>query len=87
MILVDYYSGFFEIDSLKQTKSENVIRCCKAQFARYGIPDKLITDNGPQLSSMEFRKFQMITVKHRVLTTHNQMEWPKSLYKPQNDCY
>ena len=54
MILVDYYSGFFEIDNLKRTKRENVI---KAQFARYGIPDTLITDNGPQFSSTEFRQF------------------------------
>ena len=57
MVLVDYYSGFFEIDSLKQTRSENIIRCCKAHFARYGIPDTLITDNGPQFSSAEFKRF------------------------------
>ena len=57
MVLVDYYSEFFEIDSLKQTRSENIIRCCKAHFARYGIPDTLITDNGPQFSSAEFKRF------------------------------
>ena len=57
MILVDYYSGFFEIDEVKRINSENIIKCCKSQFARYGIPDILITDNGPQFSSTEFRKF------------------------------
>ena len=71
MILVDYYSGFFEIDNLKQTKSENVIRCCKAQFARYGIPDTLITDNGPQFSSTEFRQFSNeYQFKHKTSSPH-----------------
>ena len=57
LIMVDYYSGFFEIDNLKQSTSKDVITCCKAQFARYGIPDVLITDNGPQFASVEFQTF------------------------------
>ena len=71
MVLVDYYSGFFEIDSLKQTKSENIIRCCKAQFARYGIPDTLITDNGPQFSSTEFQQFSSdYQFEHKTSSPH-----------------
>ena len=57
LIIVDYYSGFFEIDNLKQSTSKDVITCCKAQFARYGIPDVLITDNGPQFASVEYQTF------------------------------
>ena len=71
MILVDYYSGFFEIDSLKQTKSKNIIRCCKTQFARYGIPDVLITDNGPQFSSVEFQNFSSdYQFEHKTSSPH-----------------
>jgi len=29
----------------------------KSQFAKYGIPGELISDNGPQYSSLAFREF------------------------------
>ena len=34
-----------------------VIIQCKSQFARYGIPDKFISENGPQFSSAVFKQF------------------------------
>ena len=74
IVIVDYYSGFFEIENLKQTKSEN-ITVCKSQFARYGIPDVLITDNGPQFSSFEFKKFtEEYQFEHKPSSPH----YPKS---------
>ena len=57
LILVDYYSGFVELNLLNTTTSNEVIVHCKSQFARHGIPDKLITDNGPQFSSDNFKQF------------------------------
>jgi transposase InsO family protein len=29
----------------------------KAHFSRFGIPDELFTDNGPQYSSLEFKEY------------------------------
>ena len=55
------------MDRLIDTKSKSVIRALKAQFVRRGIPDCLITDNGPRFVSDKFRKltkdwqFQQIT--------------------------
>ena len=34
-----------------------MIEFCKSQFARHGIPDIVISDNGPQFSSEKFRQF------------------------------
>ena len=34
-----------------------VIAKSKVHFARYGIPDVVISDNGPQFSSIEFQNF------------------------------
>ena len=52
-----YYSNFFEIDYLQCITSKDVIHKLQAHFARYGIPDTVISDNGPQFSSEEFRHF------------------------------
>ena len=57
MIRVDYYSNFWEIDRLTSTTSSAVVLKLKNHFARYGYPDRLISENGPQFVSSEFRKF------------------------------
>ena len=57
LITVDYYSGFWKVDALPDTTSRNVINKLKVYFARYGIPDVCISDNGPQFSSDEFKAF------------------------------
>ncbi|XP_023815343.1 uncharacterized protein K02A2.6-like isoform X2 [Oryzias latipes] len=66
LITVDYYSNFWEIDHLPDTKSSTVIRKLKAHFARQGIPEVVFSDNGPQYSSTEFASFsQKWDFKHK----------------------
>ena len=57
LVTVDYYSNFFEVDFLPETTSKAVINKLKHHFARHGIPDILISDNGPQYNSENFKHF------------------------------
>jgi hypothetical protein len=57
LIVVDYFSNYFEYEALSAATSGLVIRAMKQLFARYGIPEKLISDNGTQFVSEEFKKF------------------------------
>lgn len=45
---------------LPETKSTTVIRKLKAHFTRQGIPDIVLSDNGPQYSSQEFQRFSQL---------------------------
>ncbi|XP_062541083.1 uncharacterized protein K02A2.6-like [Armigeres subalbatus] len=54
---VDHYSDYFEIDELKAINTGAVIVVCKRNFARFGKPQIVTTDNGVQFVSTEFRKF------------------------------
>ena len=54
---VDYYSKWTEIAKLSNLSSNNVICHLESQFAKYGIPDELISDNGTQYSSLTFKEF------------------------------
>ena len=57
LITVDYFSNFFEVDYLTTTTATQVITKLRIHFARYGIPDTVVTDNGPQFSCEQFKKF------------------------------
>ena len=57
LITVDYYSFFFEFEKLETTYSRTVIEKLKVQFSRHGIPEIVISANGPQYDSFEFAKF------------------------------
>ena len=54
LVTVDYFSDFVELDHLRSTSSVYVIRKLKGHFARQGIPEQLVTDNGPHLVSRYF---------------------------------
>ena len=47
LVLVDYYSNFIELDYLADTSSQTVIHKLKIHFARHGVPDYVVSDNGP----------------------------------------
>ena len=57
MVVVDYYSRYIELVYLADTITHTVTAKLKCIFARFGIPDLLVSDNGPQFSSKEFRQF------------------------------
>ena len=58
LLTVDYYSKWVEIGLLRDsTASSEVITQLKSLFARYGIPEEVISDNGPQFASRKFKQF------------------------------
>ena len=80
IVVVDYYSRYWEIASLRSTTSTAVIEKLKQIFSRHGIPETVKSDNGPQYSSAEFAtfatcwKFAHVT---SVRNIHNQMVWQR----------
>ena len=71
----DYFSRYVEIAKLSGESSVNVIKHLKSIFARHGIPQELVTDNGPQYSSREFSKF---TENFGFIHTNSSPKFPQS---------
>ena len=46
-LVVDYLSAFVEIAKLNNTSSAPIVNNLKFIFARHGIPEIVVTDNGP----------------------------------------
>lgn len=57
LIITDYYSRYPEIARLDQLSAATVITHCKSIFARHGIPEVVVTDNGPQFSRVSRSEF------------------------------
>lgn len=57
LVIYDYFSNFIEYDELRNTSAAEVIDKMKRHFARNGSPVSLVSDNGPQFHSVEFKQF------------------------------
>uniref|UniRef100_A0A3Q0SBR5 Integrase catalytic domain-containing protein n=1 Tax=Amphilophus citrinellus TaxID=61819 RepID=A0A3Q0SBR5_AMPCI len=57
---------------LPSTTSTQIIHQLKATFARFGIPDEMVRDNGPQFSCAEFKELaQQMDIKHLTSSPHH----------------
>ena len=71
LVTVDYYSNFWEIDRLHETTSKGVTQKIKARCSSYGIPDVIVTDNGPQFVGEKFAHFiNKWKIKHVTSSPH-----------------
>lgn len=57
LVLIDYYSRFTEIVIMKQITASLTVRALHETFCRFGMPEFLRTDNGPQFISFELQQF------------------------------
>ena len=57
LILVDSMSKWPEVFCLNSINAKSTIESLNNVFARFGIPESLVTDNGPAFQSPEFNTF------------------------------
>ena len=57
LLMIDYYSNYPEMALLTSTTATGVVKHMKSSFARHGIPGTVVSDNGPQYASQEFKQF------------------------------
>ena len=63
------------MDVIRSTTSAITIKCLDHHFARFGIPDGLRTDSGPNLVSKEMESYlEEMGVAHR----HTTPLWPRA---------
>ncbi|CAC5359621.1 unnamed protein product [Mytilus coruscus] len=57
LIIIDAHSKWPEVIPMKSTTSTQTIRVLRTIFARAGLPEQIVSDNGPQFVSAEFQTF------------------------------
>jgi hypothetical protein len=63
VVLSDYYTKWPEASLMRTVTTANIRTFLEPIFARFGYPDELITDNGPQFVSDEFEQYLL----HRII--------------------
>ena len=57
LVVVDYFSDYIEVERLASTTTQAILKPLRSMFARHGIPDTIVSDNGPQFGSGHFAAF------------------------------
>lgn len=57
LCLVDSHSKWIEVVHMTSTSAKRTIDQLRAWFAAYGLPEEVVTDNGPQFIASEFVDF------------------------------
>ena len=57
LLLIDAFSKWPEIHEMKSTTAEATISKLKHIFAAQGLPERIVSDNGPQFAASEFQQF------------------------------
>lgn len=69
LVVVDYFSRYYEIEITKDITSEKIIDALEGMFCRHGIPYQITSDNGPQFKSKLFEDYLTDNcIKHRAVT-------------------
>jgi transposase InsO family protein len=78
LLVVDMFSKFPIIRKLTSLSSSAVVNHLRSIFEEHGIPERFMSDNGPQYSADEFRKFA---------TTYGFVHVTSSPHYPQSNGF
>ena len=56
-MIVDAHSKWPEVSIMSTSFSQNTIDILRSLFARYGLPEQLVSIHGPQFTSKQFEHF------------------------------
>ena len=57
LVVVDAHTKWLEVIPMTTTSAEKTIEVLRTLFASYGLPQKLVSDNGPQFTASSFEEF------------------------------
>ncbi|CAB4023777.1 Transposon Tf2-9 poly, partial [Paramuricea clavata] len=73
LVLVDACSRWPAVEILSSTTATTIINRLENIFSQFGYPEEMVSDNGPQFTSHEFKSFlHSCGIKHRLITPY----WP-----------
>ena len=66
LVVVDAHSKWLEVIPVSTLTSQTTIVTLRGIFATHGLPEMLVSDNGPSFTSLEFQEFMQKNGIHHV---------------------
>ena len=67
-LVIDSHSKWGEVREMSSTTTLKTVEVLRELFSSFGLPEQLVSDNGPQVTSEEFVKFiQSNKIRHNTL--------------------
>ncbi|XP_043217600.1 uncharacterized protein K02A2.6-like [Amphibalanus amphitrite] len=57
LVLVDAHSKWIEVAMMNSMEAKSTVKTLTGMFARFGLPDVIVSDNAPTFTSSEFQQF------------------------------
>lgn len=76
LVVIDYYSRFFEVCEMSTITAEATVKELTVIFSRFGVPISLTADNAPQLSE-DCEEFSTFCTKYGVKLINTIPYWPQ----------
>ena len=57
LVIIDAHSKWLEVIPMKTATSATTVQQLRTVLAKFGVPESVVTDNGPQFIGMEFEQF------------------------------
>ena len=65
LVVIDAHSKWLEVHTMSSITAQATIQHLRQIFAQFGLPEHVVSDNGPTFTSAEFKEFlQRNGVKH-----------------------
>ena len=72
LVIVDSHSKWMEVFLMSSTTSARTMTALRSVFAHFSLPEVLVSDNGPQFTSAEFRTFlQRNGIRHTLVPPYH----------------
>ena len=76
LVVVDAYSKFPEVVKMSTTSAKATVTTLRDIFSRHGLPEIIVSDNGPQFTATEFEHF---------CTSNGILHRTSAVYKPSTN--
>ena len=57
LVTIDYFSGFITLDPVSAETTDAIIAVLNSNFRKFGLVERIVSDNGPCFKSEKFHKF------------------------------
>ncbi|XP_039396208.1 uncharacterized protein K02A2.6-like, partial [Mauremys reevesii] len=66
LVAIDAHSKWPEVSIMQSTSAESTIQKLRGLFSHFGLPEQLVSDNGPQFVSQAFQNFMKANGIHHI---------------------